>query len=104
MSARFRGQELSCPARLEQRIVQQLQVRFRPVRVAQVPEQVIYISAFQVRTLQQGVDLAGKEGGGIIMLQVEHDMTAHQAGLQNSASRWSGVHFQSDGQGFITVW
>jgi hypothetical protein len=63
-------QRFSIPARLLQGIVEQSQVWCWPPWIAEIPQQVIDVTAFGVRSLENGVDLACQERGSIVMLKL----------------------------------
>ena len=54
----FRSERLSLPASLAQCVVQKREVRRRPAGIAEIPQQIVQVAAFDVFSLQQGVELA----------------------------------------------
>ena len=44
--------------------------------IGQIPGEVVKVAAFGVGTAQNGVKLAGQEGGGIVLLKVEQSRSS----------------------------
>ena len=86
------------PATLLQRRVQQIEIRRWPVRIAQVPDQVVEVAALGVAALQHRVQFAGKQRGLIMMMQSQHHVATHQTDVGASALRRIGVYFDLDGE------
>ena len=78
------------PPGLPQRVVQQGEVRGRPLRIGEVPGEIVEVSPLGIAAREHGVQLAGEQRRAVVVEQVEHAEPADETGLRRgSGGGWS---------------